>query len=1054
MSQSKYVDLRIDVPKAFRNVEPYGVRCLHKKVAHAKARVLIVLDHVPSEDLKSGRLLSGGTGYTLDGVLKYASKTFSTNKHSYDEMDLLVVNWNCWPTYAMSDERRVESAQLFRDRILDIVEEYGADYVVACGPEPFKYLCPKQLELSKNEPIGWLGNVIPKRIGDHKFKVVPNLSISTLLNPKSIGSNAYLLGYFARNFLPIFNGGRMPFAIKPVKTGEERNFEIKNVTNIRDFRAMMALLRKAKYVAVDTETDGLYRINVNLLTLQFCADGEVAYVLPIDHMDADWSTKDMAEILATLKDYFEFDNRNKLHIYTNAKFDLSILRNCVGVRYFHNNVWDILAGDFALDENLKVLSSITGYWYYRLANLTMQYGCRAYLTAAFGKENRALIKDVHLTDDVLEYAALDVIIPWRIYFEQIAKGASMGYEKYQSIVGEQISDQIHTFSTLEYTGAATDVDYLFRLSLPDSVINKLLTETVQKFKEAPEVERADKLLRKRSNIPTHGLFGAIAEKFFKLGTREHVQTLFFDVMKLEPTTVNEDKLRVTGTPEAKVDKVFQDKHKGNPVVAMYTSIAKLLKLRNAYVKSLIKLFGEDTDFNTTRRLRPTYNYAEVVTGRTSSNKPNLQQVPSRGDMAQYIKRLLISSVGYLIIKVDYSAHEVRGWSIISGDEGVAEVFEQGARLRKQFRFVPDPYIAKRLEYEGDVHKINASYFFGIPIYDVVKDIRNAVKTVIFGLIYQQGDEGLAASTKRPVEEIGEIKGKFLDRFPVGLKWFDKIKKFARKNFYVESPLGRRRNLFAFMLDDTMMGARGTVNRSERQSVNSPVQGFGSDLMMSAIRLMERRCFEHWKKTGNWPGVRFSVSVHDSVSVEVAYEWFWFAIKIIEESMTCDVAREMERRHNMKFTSVPEIDFEIGAAESNVKGWDFDYRSVHDLIYNALVFKRDELKDTALAVDGEIERIVDMVMQDQYDLMPEWAQKQLWANGIKIRSMAKRNPLSESERELAAKLRKEIKTNEPKLREIVEAEDRAKNGGKAPAVETKVVKLRSGKRKTVVVKKAA
>lgn len=53
---------------------------------------------------------------------------------------------------------------------------------------------------------------------------------------------------------------------------------------------------------------------------------------------------------------------------------------------------------------------------------------------------------------------------------------------------------------------------------------------------------------------------------------------------------------------------------------------------------------------------------------------------------------------------------------------MAEVFEQGARLRKQFRFVPDPYIAKRLEYEGDVHKINASYFFGIPIYDVVKDI--------------------------------------------------------------------------------------------------------------------------------------------------------------------------------------------------------------------------------------------------------------------------------------------------------------------------------------------
>jgi hypothetical protein len=68
------------------------------------------------------------------------------------------------------------------------------------------------------------------------------------------------------------------------------------------------------------------------------------------HNDAKWTEEELEEILDTLKDYFEFDNKNKLHIYTNAKFDLNILRNCVGVRYFKNNVWDIIAGDFALDE--------------------------------------------------------------------------------------------------------------------------------------------------------------------------------------------------------------------------------------------------------------------------------------------------------------------------------------------------------------------------------------------------------------------------------------------------------------------------------------------------------------------------------------------------------------------------------------------------------------------------------------------------------------------------------------------------------------------------------
>ena len=69
--------------------------------------------------------------------------------------------------------------------------------------------------------------------------------------------------------------------------------------------------------------------------------------------------------------------------------------------------------------------------------------------------------------------------------------------------------------------------------------------------------------------------------------------------------------------------------------------------------------------NTTRRLRPTYNFAEIVTGRTSANSPNLQQVPSRGPMAKYIKRLLISTPGFLVIKVDYSAHEVRCFDLDS-----------------------------------------------------------------------------------------------------------------------------------------------------------------------------------------------------------------------------------------------------------------------------------------------------------------------------------------------------------------------------------------------------
>lgn len=1021
---TQYVALPIKVPKEFSDAERYNVDCLRSRPkGKAIARVMVVLDHVPTEDLRSGRLLSGAHGATLARVLQFTSKNHNT-KYSLEDFDMLFVNWNCWKTYTMSDQRREDSDALFCTRIQSLVEEYGADIVVTCGPAPFRHLAPKCIELSKGDPIGWLGNAIPLTINDRKVKLVPNMSLNSLLNPKSIGSTAYLLGYFGRCFAPVFNGGAMPYRIPKITTGSKRNFNIIVPKTKSEFDAMMRIMRKAKRVAVDTEDTSLNRINVTMLTIQLCADGKNAYVLPFMHNDSPFDGKLLTYVSNKLRDFFEFDNNNEYHVYVNAKFDMNILRNCIGVRSFKNKVWDIIAGEFALDENLKLVYALTGFWYYRLANFAMQYGCRAYLTAEFGKENRTIIKDVPLDDKVCEYGALDVVIPWHIVDQQIARARDIGYAKYESIVTEQISDQIHSLSTLEHTGAATDVDYLFSLSYPDSPINTYLYNAADEFKNLPEVVKANRLLCKRNQVPESGLFGAVEGRIFKLSIREHVQTLFFDVMKLEPLTVSENKIRANGKPEAKVDKAFQDKHKDNPVMKLYTRLAKISKLRNAYVKSLIRMFGEDDDFRTTRRLRPNYNFDKIVTGRVSANNPNLQQTPSRGELAKYIKRLLISSRGYVVFKVDYSAHEVRGWSIISGDKDVAAVFEKGAELRRRYRLVPDAYISKRLEYEGDVHKMNASYFFGIPIFQIVKSVRDAVKTVIFGLIYQQGDEGLARSTGRKVEEISDIKGKFLDRFPVGLKWFDSIKNFARKHCYVESPLGRRRNLFAFLLDPTLQGAKGTISRSERQSVNSPVQGLGSDFMMAAIRLMERKRYEYFLETGEWPDIRFCISVHDSLSVEASYDWFWYATKLIEECMTIGAVHVFEERHDMKLTSVPEVDFEIGGAESVVSSWDWSFDNALQLLRSSLEFKRDELKDKTLT-DKEIDRICDSVRHDQWEHMPEWLQHQIAASGTKLRSMPKGYTLPMDVARKAKKFLAEVEPNKKLLAKIVAQETAAK-----------------------------
>jgi DNA polymerase I-like protein with 3'-5' exonuclease and polymerase domains len=1003
MAITKHVRLKLDVPDDLEHIPALNINMFPRRNRDGAKRLLIVLDSVPSEDLKSGHLFSGGVGRTYYNVVDHLFDKYQLEGHGLLDYDFLIVSFSRLRSAGLSDELKEKVYQFHCEELADRIHNYEPDLVLVHGYEPFKFLAKSQLEISHGEHNGWFGQLISTSLTTGKlktkFKLCYSLSVQSLLNPKSIANTAYLLGMMGDFMLPIFEE-RNRYHIPKTLTGKDRTFTIRYVDTIKKFDILLKQLYKAKIVAVDTETNSLNRIVTIMQTVQFSMDGKIAYVLPYMHKDAPWTSKELKYIREKLRDYFE-RNRNVYQVYTNAKFDLNVLRAVLGVRYFNSDVWDIIAGHSVYDENAKLMRTVTGTGFMNLKNLSMFYGTRAYYTAEFGKEKRATIHQVALSDDVLEYCSLDVIIPYHILRQQLQRSLDIGYDKYEIMVGKHLSDQIHAFSKLESTGALCDVDYLFKLSLPSSPINQEIEKLEKVFYESKEVKRASAVLAKAKNIPQEGLFGPTTQNVFKLGTAEHVQTLFFDVMGLEPT--DDDKfnkvvrLRPNGKPFHKIDKVFQGRHKSNPIVAMYTGIGKAYKLRNAYVKSLIKLFGVSEDFRFDKRLRPTYNYDKVVTGRSSADNPNLQQIPSRSELGKQIKRLLISDMGTILLKVDFSAHEVRCWSIISGDKEVAGVFQHGADLRQQYRFVPDPYIGFKNEMEGDVHKMNASYFFGVAINAVTKAIRNAVKTVIFGLIYQQGDQGLADSTGRDVEEIVDIKTRFLDRFPVGLKWFDTVKNFAKKHFYVESPIGRRRNLTSLLVDEKAEGGRSVLNRSLRQAVNSPVQGFGSDIMMTAIRLFDKYCFDYYLETGEYPQMKTNVSVHDSLTVEVGYDWVWLAVDFIERCMTTGAVEVMQERHGMKFTSLPEMEFEIGATEKDTKAWDFSISHFKELVTKAV---EQRVNDFGEKLD--IDEVVESILEDQWDMMPLWAKKQYEANSIPCRSKTE-SVLTAADKKLARKL---------------------------------------------------
>lgn len=1020
--KTKHLALEFDLPKSFSDVQSYDfVRVLKGTSKTNKGgKVLFVVDHMPSEDLENGKMFSGTTGEVFLNQIQYLEDTFPL-KTTIDDWNFLVVSYNMFKTYEKSEQYKADADEVFANRIRELIVDYKPDYVLTFGNQPFRALNREKIDMSNGYYHNWFGVTIPTKLktkkGNHTFVHVPNVSYNNVLNPRNIKGTSYTLGYMARWMLPLFQQG-MPYKIPKVTCGKKRNWKLVYLTKVNDVLKLLRKMKKAKKVAVDTETENLNRIKNKLQTVQLSSDGKTAYVIPIYHRDSPFSPKELRQIEVGMRDFFE-ENENRYQIYVNAKFDLNVLRSNFGIRSYCADVWDIQAGEFANDENAKNLMALTGYGYYGLANLAMQYGTTVYYDVAFGKEQRATIADVDLDESVQEYAGLDVIVPFLIQQQQVKRAKDIKYKKYRSMVSEQISDQIHAFSIMETTGAMADIDYLFKLNLPNSPINEELRNVEREFMDSPEVKRANTQICIGDDVPKQGLMGKVSVNKFDLSKNEHKQILFFDVLKLKPIKEGEKK-RENGKATGKLDKDFQEAYKDVPLVALYNKLGKAQKLKNAYVNSLLRLWGESEDFKHDRSIRPSYSYLGVVTGRTSASDPNLQQVPSRSEMGKLIKRILIARPGRMLIKVDYSAHEVRGWSIISGDKEVAEVFEVGRRLRHRYRTVPDPWVHHLVDIEGDVHKINASYFFGVPIMEVTKPIRNAVKTVIFGLIYQQGDKGLAKSTGREVEEIADIKSKFLKRFPVGLKWFEAIKRFAHENYFVESPVGRRRHLWGYLVPKSHRESDPVHAACDRRAVNSPVQGFGSDLMMSAIRILDRMKYEYWKANGEYPDFLLNVSVHDSLTVDCAYKWFFLALDMIERAMTSAVVQVVQERHGFEFTSVPEIDFEIGASEKDVDGWDFSYASLSKILRKGLEQKRDEMGEKDLDVDATL----DSMLQDQYHLMSDWMKKQLWANDIKIRSRDKVNPLTNADRKNIETWQDELPANIKKHADF-KAEEAAK-----------------------------
>ncbi len=255
----------------------------------------------------------------------------------------------------------------------------------------------------------------------------------------------------------------------------------------------------------------------------------------------------------------------------------------------------------------------------------------------------------------------------------------------------------------------------------------------------------------------------------------------------------------------------------------------LSKMKSNYVSGIISEVNEDGKIHTI------YNQTLTRTGRLSSERPNLQNIPIRDENAKLTRKAFVPSEGYKIASFDYSQIELRVFAHMAHAVDMINAFKSGI----------------------DIHTKTASQIFNVPVDEVTKDMRRKAKAVNFGIIYGISSFGLSEDLKINIDEAKSFIESYLNTFP-GIKDFmNKLVMDVYKTGYVKTLMNRKRII------DEINNKNYLIRQSgERMALNTPVQGTAADILKKAMVEIDKEMEKLKLKS------RMLVQVHDELVFEV------------------------------------------------------------------------------------------------------------------------------------------------------------------------------------------
>tara|TARA_B100001123_G_scaffold408250_1_gene501279 strand:- start:107 stop:2863 length:2757 start_codon:yes stop_codon:yes gene_type:complete len=596
------------------------------------------------------------------------------------------------------------------------------------------------------------------------------------------------------------------------------------IDKINELKKVIKQIEKLGFVAIDTETNSLDIEKAELVGISICFDEKNAFYIPINHKNPETNKILKNQISET--EVIKLINKicsdtSILKIGQNLKYDMRILKK---YHVTFNSIEDTMLISYVLDNGLT-RHGMDDLAYRHLNHTTIKF------KDLVGSGKKQITFDYVPIDHATKYAAEDALITLKLYNNLKPRVIN---EKTLNVYEKIDKPLLNVLSSMEELGIKVNQEYLKKLS-------------DQFNKEAKSIEK--KIYK-------------ITGKEFNIGSPKQLGEIIFNEMKIQG-----GKKTKTGTYSTDSGILEDLSLHGHEIAKLVLEWREVSKLRSTYTDAL-----QEQIYTKTKRVHTSYATATTLTGRLSSNDPNLQNIPIRTNKGKQIRHAFIAEKNYKLVSFDYSQIELRLAAEISKDENFIAAFVNGE----------------------DIHSSTAKEIFNLPEDGLTSEHRRKAKAINFGILYGISPYGLAKQLSVTNLEAKNYIENYFKRFPKIKDYMDFQINHAKTNNFVETIFGRKCNIKG--INDKNFAVRGFA---ERQSINAPIQGTAADIIKLSMIEIYKNIVQ------NNIEARMLLQVHDELVFEIKENETEESIKVIKNIM------EKTHLHYKDFTVPLTVDYGIG-----------------------------------------------------------------------------------------------------------------------------------------------